>query len=94
MAANDGFQFVNTAANFEGGRIIEIEDDISVAAANRVFSPTSEEVAEARAIVEAFDAALAKGIGAIQVDGKLVDGPIVDDARRVVALARAGGGGA
>ena len=65
-----------------------------VAAANRVFSPTSEEVAEARAIVEAYDAAAAKGIGAIQVAGKLVDGPLVDDARRVVALARTGGGGA
>jgi citrate lyase subunit beta/citryl-CoA lyase len=53
--------------------------------ANRIFLPTEAEVAEARAIVEAFDAALARGIGAIQVGGKLVDGPIVDDARRVLA---------
>ena len=61
-----------------------------VAAANAVFLPTKAEVAEARAIVEAFDAALAKGIGAIQVGGKLVDGPIVDDARRVLARSGAG----
>ena len=61
-----------------------------VAAANRIFLPTAAEVAEARAIVEAFDAALAKGIGAIQVNGKLVDGPIVDDARRVLAQGGAG----
>lgn len=61
-----------------------------VSAANRIFLPTDTEVAEARAIVEAFDAALAKGIGAIQVGGKLVDGPIVDDARRVLAQGSAG----
>lgn len=65
-----------------------------VAAANRIFLPTPDEIAQARAIVEAFDAALAKGIGAIQVDGKLVDGPIVDDARRIVALAQPGEGNA
>ena len=59
-----------------------------IAAANRIFSPTDQEIAAARAIVEAFDAALANGIGAIQVDGKLVDGPIVDDARRLLALVR------
>ena len=57
-------------------------------AANRLFSPSAEEISEAQAIVEAFDAALAKGIGAIQVRGKLVDGPIVDDARRVLAIVR------
>lgn len=60
-----------------------------VEAANRIFSPTDHEVAEARAIVEAFDAAVAKGIGAIQVHGRLVDGPIVDDARRTLALSSA-----
>lgn len=65
-----------------------------VAAANAIFLPTEAEVAEARAIVQAFDAALAKGIGAIQVGGKLVDGPIVDDARRVLAQAAAGPGDA
>ncbi|MEO6268949.1 MAG: CoA ester lyase [Lautropia sp.] len=65
-----------------------------VAAANRIFLPTPDEIAQARAIVVAFDAALVKGIGAIQVDGKLVDGPIVDDARRLVALAQAGEGNA
>ena len=62
-----------------------------VSAANRIFLPTEAEVAEAREIVTAYDAALAKGIGAIQVGGKLVDGPIVDDARRVVAQAGTSG---
>jgi citrate lyase subunit beta/citryl-CoA lyase len=61
-----------------------------VSAANAIFLPTESEIAEARAIVEAFDAARARGIGAIQVGGKLVDGPIVDDARRVLAQAGAG----
>ena len=60
-----------------------------IAAANGIFLPTPEEIAESLAIVTAYDAAVVKGIGAIQVAGKLVDGPIVDDARRIVALAEA-----
>ncbi len=41
--------------------------------ANEVFSPTGEDVAEARAVVEAYRAAEAGGVGAIGRDGKLVD---------------------
>ena len=41
--------------------------------ANQVFSPTDEEVAEARAAVEAYRAAEETGVGAIGRDGKLVD---------------------
>ena len=41
--------------------------------ANEVFSPTSEEVAEARASVAAYREAEAGGVGAIGRDGRLVD---------------------
>jgi citrate lyase beta subunit len=41
--------------------------------ANDAFSPTSDEIHEATRIVEAYEAALARGEGAVAVDGKLVD---------------------
>ncbi len=44
-----------------------------IAAANVVFSPSAEEVAKARRIVEAMAQAAREGKGAVQVDGRLVD---------------------
>ncbi len=52
---------------------------------NRAFSPSKEEAAEAARIVDAFDAA---GGGAISVDGRMVDAPIVDRARSVLAASK------
>jgi citrate lyase subunit beta / citryl-CoA lyase len=44
-----------------------------VAVANDVFSPTEDEVAHARAAIEAYRSAEADGVGAIGRDGRLVD---------------------
>jgi citrate lyase subunit beta/citryl-CoA lyase len=55
---------------------------------HRVFTPTPEEVSWARRVVDAYDAAVAAGTGAINLDGKLIDVPMVARARRV--LERAG----
>jgi citrate lyase beta subunit len=52
---------------------------------NRAFSPTKDEVAEAARIVEAFDGA---SDGAIKVDGRMVDAPVVERARAVLAASR------
>ena len=41
--------------------------------AQRVFSPTQEEVDRARKIVKAYDAAVARGEGAAQVDDAMID---------------------
>ena len=56
---------------------------------NRVFSPQPEEVRQALKIIEAFEKAEAAGQGAIQVDGKFVDHPVVVRARRVLQIATA-----
>lgn len=56
---------------------------------NEVFGPSEEEIAQARKIVEAYDAALAAGEGAITVDGIMVDVPVADRARAVLTLADA-----
>jgi crotonobetainyl-CoA:carnitine CoA-transferase CaiB-like acyl-CoA transferase len=44
-----------------------------IAIANEVFSPTPEEVEEARAAMEVYRRAEAEGVGAIGRDGRLVD---------------------
>ncbi|OFW42798.1 MAG: hypothetical protein A3J29_15380 [Acidobacteria bacterium RIFCSPLOWO2_12_FULL_67_14b] len=61
-----------------------------VAPLNTVFGVREEEAAEAAAIVEAFDAAMAEGRGAVAHNGRMLDLPIVERARRVLALARRG----
>jgi len=62
-----------------------------VAAANRAFAPSAEEVAHATRIVEAFREAEAKGLAAIQVDGQMIDYPIVHQAQRVLEAAKLAG---
>jgi (S)-citramalyl-CoA lyase len=55
-----------------------------IAPINEVFTPGPDQVAQARKIVAAFEDA--RG-GACQVDGRMVDVPVVKSARRIVALA-------
>ncbi len=55
-----------------------------VAVVNEVFSPSAAEVEAARRVVRAFDEALARGDGAVALDGQMLDAPVVDRARRVL----------
>jgi citrate lyase subunit beta/citryl-CoA lyase len=52
---------------------------------NEVFSPTADELARARRIVEEYEQALANGEGAITVDGEFVDVPYYEQAKRLLA---------
>jgi len=54
---------------------------------NRIFTPSAEELDYYRRVVEAFDAALARGSAATTVDGKLVDYAMAAMAKRVMAWA-------
>lgn len=56
-----------------------------------VFTPSADEVAQARRIVSAFEASEAEGSASIQLDGYFIDYPIVERARRQLALADAAG---
>ena len=55
-----------------------------IAILNEEFGPSAEEVAAARRIVAAYAAATAAGRGAIEVDGKMIDVPVVERARRTL----------
>lgn len=52
---------------------------------NRGFSPSAEERAWAARVVAADEAAHAAGLGAVLLDGRMIDRPIVDRARRWLA---------
>lgn len=58
-----------------------------VAPANAAFTPTPEEVAQARAVLAAFADAERNGLASIQVGGIFVDYAIVYKAERIIALA-------
>ena len=53
---------------------------------NEEFGPGAEEVAAARRMVEAYEKAHAEGVGAIEVDGKMVDIPVAERARELLRL--------
>jgi citrate lyase subunit beta/citryl-CoA lyase len=54
---------------------------------HQAFAPTEEEVAYARRVLEAFEAAEARAEGVIALDGQMIDAPVVARAREVVAAA-------
>ena len=51
------------------------------------FAPTEKEVAKAARIIDAAKDAMAKGLGVIAVDGRMVDAPVVAQAARTLELA-------
>lgn len=56
-----------------------------VGALNEAFSPTEAEIAQARRLIEADKAAAAAGRGSFEVDGKMIDVPVIERARRLIA---------
>jgi citrate lyase subunit beta/citryl-CoA lyase len=71
---------------FDGKTLIHPK---TIEAANRAFSPTDAELADARRIIAAHAEAEAAGRGVVVVDGRLVEALHVEAARRLVVLAEA-----
>jgi citrate lyase subunit beta/citryl-CoA lyase len=67
------------------GKLIVHPDQIDIV--NEVFAPTAQEIEDAKAIVHAFDEALSNGFAAIQMDGKMIDYPVAERAKRIMAQA-------
>jgi citrate lyase subunit beta / citryl-CoA lyase len=55
-----------------------------IAILNEEFRPNAEEVDHARRVLAAYDKALAEGVGAVTVDAKMIDVPVVERARLLV----------
>jgi citrate lyase subunit beta/citryl-CoA lyase len=60
-----------------------------IAPCNKAFSPTAEEVAQARKMIAAFELPENKGKGVVSIDGRMVERLHADMARRTVAIAEA-----
>jgi citrate lyase beta subunit len=69
------------AMGFDGKQCIH-PSQLEVAA--RVFTPSDAEVAHARRVVEAYDAGVSAGRGAVSLDGKMVDEANVRMARSIL----------
>lgn len=57
--------------------------------ANTVFAPSADEIARARAVIDAFALPENAGKGVIKVDGKMTELLHLEEAKRVVAVAEA-----
>jgi len=51
---------------------------------NEEFRASAEELDHARRVIAAYDKALAEGVGAVTVDGKMIDFPVVERARLLI----------
>ena len=50
------------------------------------FTPTEEEIEYAKRVMEAIEEAKKKGLGAISLDGRMIDKPVVKRAERILRL--------
>ena len=51
---------------------------------NRVFTPTDQELSWARRVVDAYAEAAENGRGVLALDGRMIDMPVVERARRIL----------
>jgi citrate lyase subunit beta/citryl-CoA lyase len=56
---------------------------------NDVFSPSEAELAAARKLIAEFEAGVAAGLGTVRIAGQMVDIPIANRARELIAYAEA-----
>jgi citrate lyase subunit beta / citryl-CoA lyase len=85
----DGDRFRRDAAS---GRDLGFSGKIcvhpsQVPLANDVFTHSADEIAASRALVESYEAAMARGAGVVVLDGQMIDEAIVRRARAVLAQA-------
>ena len=71
---------------FDGKTLIH---PAQVEPANAAWTPSDEEIEQARRVIDAFTAASAEGRGVATVDGRMVEALHVDTARRTLAIADA-----
>jgi citrate lyase beta subunit len=58
-----------------------------VAIVNEVFTPSVEQVERAKRVLAAYERGLSEGRGVVTLEGKMVDLPVVEHARRILAAA-------
>jgi citrate lyase subunit beta / citryl-CoA lyase len=56
---------------------------------HRAYAPTEAEIAQAKRVVAAAEEADRRGLGVVAVDGKMIDAPVIEEARTMLRLATA-----
>jgi citrate lyase subunit beta / citryl-CoA lyase len=100
----DAFDVVWSDVNDEEGFLKEVElirklgfngksliNPRQIELLHNAYAPTEEEVEHAQRVIAAADKAEREGLGVISLNGRMIDAPIVDHARRVVRTAAASG---
>lgn len=62
-----------------------------IAYVHETFAPTPQEIATAELYVRSYEEQSKQGVGVYTVNGKMVDIPFIEDAQRIIALAKACG---
>ena len=86
---DDGFEAACVQGRewgFDGKTLIHPK---TIETANRIFSPSIEDVEWSKKIISAHTEALEKGVGVVVVDGKLIENLHVTNAERLVLMAKA-----
>ena len=78
----------NRKMGFDGKSIVNPRQ---IEFVHKTFAPTEKEIAYAEKLVRGCQAQADAGIGVYTVDGKMVDIPFIEDAKRVIRLAKACG---
>jgi len=76
------------AMGYSGKQIIHPSQ---VGPVQEAFTPDDDAIAYARRVVETFEAHQGEGKGAYELDGKMIDMPILKNAQKVLARAKAAG---
>ena len=62
-----------------------------IAYVHETFAPTPAEIATAELYARSYEEQSKQGVGVYTVNGKMVDSPFIEDAQRIIALAKACG---
>jgi citrate lyase subunit beta/citryl-CoA lyase len=65
-----------------GGKICLLPRQVALA--HRAFSPSAEEISRAEKIVLRYEEAMRHGLGTIEVDGQMIDGPLLKRSQRTL----------
>lgn len=104
MAGIDAFDVVWSDLNNEEGFLKEVElikrlgfngksliNPRQIELLHNAYAPTEEDVEYAQRVIAAADKAEREGLGVISLNGKMIDAPIVNHAKRVLQKAEASG---
>jgi citrate lyase subunit beta-like protein len=78
------------AMGYSGKQIIHPNQ---VQPVQEAYTPSDDDIDYARRVVETFEAHQTEGTGAYELDGKMIDMPLLRNAQKVLERARAAGKG-